>query len=197
MPQKIKVCFLGGPCTGKTSLMARLYEVLAKQGVEVSIAEEFATIDIARNGAPSLNNMPFEQIRYYFNQQLIEQNALSRSNVVLTDSPPFMCYFYALFAQRHTAENPRHKVPMADLKKAFFQDAPRYHHLYLLDREFPYEDNGIRYHSEEQAREVDGIINELVTNHPELEYKRLSGTIDERAQKVLADLFSGRVAKAS
>lgn len=177
--------------------MARLYEVLAMQGVEVAIAEEFATIDIARNGAPTLDNMPFEQIRYYFNQQLIEQNALARSNVVLTDSPPFMCYFYALFAQRHSAAAARHKVPMADLKKAFFQDAPNYHHLYLLEREFPYEDNGIRYHSEEQAREVDGIINELVTNHPELSYKRLSGSIDERAQKVLADLFPGRVAKAS
>lgn len=177
---------MGGPCTGKTTITRFVHSELARKGMPTALAMEFVTDDIKRHGPPDLDNQVFEQIRYYMNQCWEEQRAMEEGDIVLTDSPTFFSYIYALFA-RTNARSERHVLALADLERCFKQDAHRYDRIYLLRREFPYEENGVRFHTLEQAMAVDRLIEKLLTDHG-VPFTWLEGTVAERGQKVLADI---------
>lgn len=190
--QKYKVGFLGGPCTGKTTLMNSVYETLRRQGLSVGIAPEFVSEDLKINGVPSFDILPYEQLRYYMHQKRIEQQALEDVDILLTDSPVFIGYFYTLFAQENHTWPTRHQLVIDDLRRAFEADAPHYDLLYQLAREFPYEDNGIRFHTEAQARRVDDIISTGMGSQRNLNFALLRGDVPTRTRQVLADMADYR-----
>ncbi len=183
---KILVGFMGGPCTGKTTITRFVQSELSTSGAPTATAMEFVTEDIKRHGPPDLDNQVFEQVRYYMNQCWEEERAMTSADVVLTDSPTFFSYIYALFAKKN-ARSERHTLALKDLETCFKRDTHRYDKIYLLRREFPYEENGVRFHSLEQAMAVDRLIEQLLTEHG-VPFTWLEGTVAERGHKVVSDI---------
>lgn len=180
------VGFVGGPCTGKTTLANFVSEELRQRGFRVGTSREFVTEDVKRNGPPSADNLAFEHIRFYMNQCLEEQRACEGRQVVVTDCPTFLTYIYAEYGFGNS-ECPRDQLALADLREAFMRDVRRYKCLYLLRREFPYEDNGVRFHTLNQAMAVDSLIERLL-NEAGADYAWLEGTVAERAARVVGDV---------
>lgn len=180
------VGFVGGPCTGKTTLANFVSEELRQRGFRVGTSREFVTEDVKRNGPPSADNLAFEHIRFYMNQCLEEQRACEGRQVVVTDCPTFLTYIYAEYGFGNS-ECPRDQLALADLREAFMRDVRRYKCLYLLRREFPYEDNGVRFHTLNQAMAVDSLIERLL-NEAGADYAWLEGTVAERAARVVDDV---------
>lgn len=180
------VGFVGGPCTGKTTIANFVGEELRQRGLRVGVSREFVTEDVKRNGPPAGDNLAFEHVRFYLNQCLEEQRASEGRQVVVTDCPTFLTYVYAEYGFGNS-DCPRDKLALADLAEAFKRDVKRYKCLYLLRREFPYEDNGVRFHTLTQAMAVDSLIERLL-NEAGANYEWLEGTVAERAARVVSDV---------
>lgn len=179
------VGFVGGPCTGKTTIANFVTEELRQRGLRVGISREFVTEDVKRNGPPATDNLAFEHVRFYLNQCLEEKSACEGNQVVVTDCPTFLTYVYAEYGFGNS-DCPRDKLALADLREAFMRDVKRYKCLYLLRREFPYEDNGVRFHTLAQAMAVDSLLERLLTEAG-ADFQWLQGTVAERAGHVVRD----------
>ena len=180
------VGFLGGPCTGKTTLAHHVYQALTGLDVKTSWANEFVSEDIERIGPPDAAYSIYEQFRFSLMQRCKEERALRTSEVVVTDAPLLLGYAYPLLDKNFSIGG-RQQQMIADLKMLFEQDAHRYDMLYLLKRETSYEDNGIRYHTYDQALTFDKMLADMLDDLG-VRYKLLGGKPDERAKKVLLDL---------
>lgn len=180
------VGFVGGPCTGKTTIANFVSEELRQRGLRVGTSREFVTEDVKRNGPPAGDNLAFEHVRFYLNQCLEEARACEGQQVVVTDCPTFLTYVYAEYGFGNS-DCPRDQLALADLRDAFMRDVGRYKCLYLLRREFPYEDNGVRFHTLAQAMAVDSLLERLLTEAG-ANFKWLEGTVAERAARVVSDV---------
>ena len=184
--------FLGGPCTGKTTICTQLLSTLEQQGHDAGWSKEFVTDDIPVNGIPSQENLVYEQFRFNYMQRRREVDLMAKHNVVITDAPLLLGYAYAM--QKDASEYcERQQRLYEDLKMLFAEDAKNYDKLYFLSREFAYEDNGIRFHTEEQAIDFDAHLKKLLAEFG-VDYTMLSGSVDERVKQVMTELNSAKVA---
>ena len=178
--------FLGGPSTGKTTLAQSVLKVLTLQGKNAAWANEFVSEDVARIGAPTPEFYIYEQYRYVLMQYRRERKLAATHDFVLTDAPLLLGYAYAL----QNTPNPycaRQQKLREDFVTLFHQDAHNYDHLYLLNRETTFENNGIRFHSEEQSLAYDALLKSMLDDAG-VTYTFISGTVEERTHKVLADI---------
>lgn len=178
--------FLGGPCTGKTTLAQGVYDALRGAGIETAWATEFAGEDIERHGPPDAAFSIYEQFRFSLLQRRKEEVALASSDVVVTDAPLLLGYAYPLL-DRDESLSGRQQQMLPDLACLFAEDATRYDILYLLKRETTYEDNGVRYHTFEQAINFDTMLHQMLDDAG-VKYKLLGGTVPQRVAQVLKDL---------
>ena len=178
--------FLGGPCTGKTTICSNLLNTLQQQNINAGWTKEFVSDDIPVNGAPPFESLVYEQFRFNFMQRRRELEYLQKHDIVITDAPLLLGYAYAL--QNETSSYcARQQRLMQDFMPLFKEDAKNYHKLYFLSREFPYEDNGIRFHTEEQAVDFDQHLKALL-KETGIDYTLLKGSVEERVNTVLADM---------
>ena len=184
--------FLGGPCTGKTTICTTLLETMEQQGLNAGWTKEFVSDDIPVNGVPSFDFLVYEQFRFNFMQRRRELDLMAKHDIVITDAPLLLGYAYAL--QNDPSQYcARQQRLMGDLITLFKEDAKNYDQLYFLDREFAYEDNGIRFHTEEQAVDFDQHLKNLLAEHG-VKYTMLSGTVAERVSKVMKGLDNSAAA---
>lgn len=182
----ILVGFIGGPCTGKTTVSKKAYEQLQQANDSCVWVKEYAGTDIRRHGPPHSEYFLFEQLRYHLGQIWFEEEAMGTADIVLTDTPVLFQYIYGLLGSQ-AVECERQKIVMEDLRHSFERNAKRYDILYLMKREFPYELDGVRFHTEEEAKQVDILIETLLIEY-NVPFKWLTGTVQERVDQVLADL---------
>lgn len=180
------VGFLGGPCTGKTTLATAVFNALTEQGQNIAWASEFVTDDIQLNGPPHLDYYIYEQYRFLFHQSRREENALKEAPLVLTDSPLLIGYAYTLL-EKEKAVKGRQKHFIREVEALFARDKHRYEQLYLLQREAGFEDNGIRFHSEEESVAFDAFLKNMLLEH-KIPFKEVSGDVPTRTEFVLNDL---------
>lgn len=184
--------FLGGPSTGKTTLAKSVLEALTAQGENAAWANEFVSEDVARIGAPAPEFYIYEQYRYILMQRRREQKLAETHDFVLTDAPLLLGYAYALQNDPSTYCERQQKL-RKDFVTLFGEDAPNYDHLYLLKRETTFEDNGIRFHSEEQSIAYDTLLKTML-DEAGVNYTFISGNVEERTCKVLADVLKASAA---
>ena len=185
MNQKIRIALFGGPCTGKTTLADFVVQALRAQGEQAQAVAEFVSPDIGRNGPPEQANMPFEHMRYYVHQSRVEQAALQQVQVLLTDCPTPLICAYGLFNSPATTDE-RQELVLTELEALFAADIQNYDKIYLLRREFPYTENGVRYHTLEQAMAFDRLLEELFDRY-NVSWTPLAGTVAERGAQVVRD----------
>lgn len=181
------VGFLGGPSTGKTTLATAVYNALTEQGHDAAWASEFVTDDIQENGPPELDYYIYEQYRFLFHQSRREENAKLQADIVITDSPLLIGYAYTL-QKKDEATRGRQKNFIKELAALFDEDKNRYSHLYLLNREAAFEDNGVRFHSPEESVAFDELLREMLVKN-NIPFTELKGDVDTRTRLVLADIL--------
>ena len=190
MSKTLSVAFIGGPSTGKTTLAKTLADKLCQQGINAGYVKEFVTEDIQQNGIPNLANIGFEQIRFYLKQSAEENKIKADCDIAVTESPTYFSYIYALEGLAGNTDK-RQQLALDILRDYTAQDSQRYDHVFYLKRELPYEDNGIRFHTEEQAKQVDTRILDVLNNFG-VNYQVISGNVEERCAQVFAALNISR-----
>ena len=189
------IALLGGPCTGKSTLAKALHQKLQAQGINSALALEFVTADIPINGLPSREHVVYEQFRFTYHQRRIEEQAQQGADIVVTDCPVMLGCVYTML-DRARLRDRRQRAFIEEFNDIFKWEASRYSSLFLLAREFAYEDNGIRFHSEDEARRVDQLVR-MFLSEAELPYETLSGSVDARVDQIIQQLQATGVLPAT
>lgn len=186
MSKTLSIAFIGGPSTGKTTLAKTLTDKLCQQGLNAGYVKEFVTEDIQQNGVPNLANIGFEQIRFYLKQSAQENEVKAHCDYMVTESPTYFSYIYALEGLLGNTDK-RQQLALDILRDYTKQNSQRYDFVFYLKRELPYEDNGIRFHTEEQAKQVDNRILDVLESF-DINYHVVSGSVEQRCEQVLTAL---------
>jgi NadR type nicotinamide-nucleotide adenylyltransferase len=164
----IKVCFLGAPSTGKTTLA----RTLAERHSTVWMPEYGAAFWLEHNVDRRITLEQFEQIAPEHNRRE-DALTLQANRYLFCDTSPITTYVFA--KDYHGAAGPV-------LTRHALEAEKRYDLFFLCDTDIPYDDTWDR--SGEQKR--DWFQNQIIGDLAErrIPFFRVSGTIEERASQV-------------
>lgn len=167
-----KCAFLGGPGTGKTTLIKQLDVDYSMAGYISSICQDFARTYIIRYGPPE--NI-FEQFLLYEGQKQQEEE-LSYCDIIFCDNATILSYVYGLLLCDF--KNPQQVYALMKLYEWAMKDISTYE-LFYVPREFPLSWDGVIYQNEETAVRVDQKIKNFldIMNVP---YTIVSGDMETR-----------------
>lgn len=139
----------GGPGAGKSTFMANLFYRLKCKGIDVEMAPEYAKDVVWEE-----RNQYFDEQIYIFAKQLHRINRVNgKVEVCICDSPLQNSYIYL-------------KEDYPELKALIDREFARFNNLnFYVKRGNTYMENG-RLQTEEQAKDVDKQIEELLKDIP-------------------------------
>ncbi|QEK11784.1 ATP-binding protein [Crassaminicella thermophila] len=175
-----RIAVLGGPRSGKTTLIQQLYVDMKIMGYNVGYAFEYSTDYLREKG---MIESIAEQYGIYLGQKRLE-DSLSEYEYALTDYTTFVPYIYGRFMLGMKKRTKKEIEILKDLYILALEDIPKYDHIIYLPREFGYEQDGIRWQDEELAKQVDEAILMFLKSE-NIPYVEITGTTKERAKKVL------------
>jgi hypothetical protein len=147
MKDTLLINLFGGPGTGKSTMMARLFSELKFDNIDCEMAPEYAK-DLVWEGSDNL--LRTQQLHLLGEQHRRINRLNGKVSVAITDCPLIN---FALFIP------PTHQVLNALLN----EEANVFRHVnILLKRVKPYNPNG-RYQTEDQAREMDNKLRVILT----------------------------------
>lgn len=144
----VVINLFGGPGCGKSTIAAELFAILKKQGYEVELVTEYAKDKVWEESYKTLEN----QI-YVFSKQLHRMWRLKdKVEFIITDSPLPLSIIYD-------------KDNNEDLKNLIITTFNSFNNINIvINRSTVYNQNG-RYQNEEQAKEIDNQIREMLVSH--------------------------------
>ena len=146
----------GGPGTGKSTLMAKLFAALKETGYEVEMSHEYVKDLVWEESYKKIEN----QIYIFGKQHNRSYRLLKKIRIIITDSPLLNSIVY------YSGNNPHFKDMVMWEYKAMNNIG-----LYL-ERSFDYNANG-RYQNLEQAKEVDRNYKKLLVEN-DIEHTTIS-----------------------
>jgi hypothetical protein len=141
--RSLVVNLYGGPGTGKSTTAAELFALLKRKDFNAELATEYAK-DIVWEGRGYLLS---DQIYIFAKQNRKLMRLYGKVDIVVTDSPLLLCYFYS--NNPHILALIQEEVKKAD------------HLHFFLMREKSYNPKG-RYQTESQACEIDSRIKQML-----------------------------------
>jgi nicotinamide riboside kinase len=174
---KVNIAIAGGPCTGKSTLAARLYSQLKVDGFDYDlIMEECKKMKVLFGTFRS----PFE--RFYFWRIQERQELLSNAeNGFITDKPLFQYYAQV----RQFAFEPRDKLALKELYDMCTELDKRYNLIIMAKNpcEIEYKKTNTRVSDEPAARERHEIIYNLVNHLWPEKLLLINGSLEERLEQ--------------
>ena len=175
MPEIHKIVITGGPCGGKTSALTRIQTALSHLGYTVLVVPETATALISGGVAPWTcgSNEEYQKCQMTMQMQkerVFEQAAATMSN----DKILIVCDRGAMDNKAYmTDEEFAHVLDYLGVNEAELRDSyDAVFHLVTAakgaEEFYTLENNGARYETVEQARELDDKFIEAWTGHPHL-----------------------------
>jgi nicotinamide riboside kinase len=186
---KINIAIAGGPCTGKSTLAARLYSALKMEGFDYDLVFEECRKRKKEFGAFS---SPFERF-YFWRIQEREELRSNAENGFITDKPLFHYYCQA----KQFSQNPRDEMAVLELYRMCLELKNRYDLIIIAKDpyEISYKNDNSRGSIESIARERHKIIHNLV-NHlwPEKIFL-IEGSLEDRLGQSVDKIKSMHCAK--
>lgn len=148
IPEPLVVNFLAGPGAGKSTMAAAVFSELKLAGMNAELVTEFAK-DITWEG----NSGALQCQPYITGTQIwrVERAVLGGAKVIVTDSPVILGAAYV------RPEDPMYEVCLREHYKHANMN-------FLVARTKKYSQVG-RSHTEEQARELDGKIRDILSSN--------------------------------
>lgn len=178
---KRKIAIGGGPSSGKTTMAKSVSIKLNNEfGASTSDVVEYATSFIQKSQRiPTFN----DQVLICSKQSDRERAVASTANLVLSDSPIFLSYIYGLRGLAQLGATPETDYAIKALYKRSVESLSTYDKVILL-KTLEYKENGVRYHSFDQSKEIYNEIKNFVVNHGynkkigEYDYTSIDNIID-------------------
>ena len=180
---KTNIAIAGGPCTGKSTLAARLFAELKERGVDYDLVPEESR---KLRGEFGSCRSPFDRL-YLWRQQEREELRSRATGGFITDAPLFHYYVKA----RQYSQEPRDDLAVRELFRMCLEIGDRYQMIVLADdpEEIPYCNDQSRVGSKERSREQHRLIRAFVEL---FHYERLllvRGSVAERLATVLKTII--------
>lgn len=171
-----KCAFLGGPGTGKTTLIKQLDVDFSMAGYLSSSCMDFARSYIIRYGPP---RTIFEQFLLYEGQKQSEAE-LSHCDIIFCDNATILNYVYGLLLCDFKSR--QQVYALMKLYEWAMKDLPEYE-IFYIPREFPLHSDGVIYQNEEMAAVVDQKIKSFL-DMMNVPYTVITGDLASRIQQV-------------
>lgn len=164
----IRIGLVGAPSAGKSSAAADVFVHCKRSGVTVELVSEVAREEINKGW----------KIKSIAEQVIINQKQREREDIIpdeidvmITDSPAFLTYYYALWNTTSASEE---NMIMPWLYSEFLKDITRYDKIYYLNRVKPYVKDGTRVQSEEESDQIGTHLKTLLEMH-HVEFEEIDG----------------------
>ena len=168
----IKIALVAGPGSGKSTSAADVFVHCKRSGITVELIQEVAREEI--NKGWSIKSIA-EQFIINRKQREREDIIPSEIDVMITDSPTFLTYYYALWNTEYPSDE---TLIMSELYIDFLKDITRYDKIVFLNRVKQYVKDGTRSQTEEESNEIGIHLKALLDMH-HVNYVELNG--DESA----------------
>jgi nicotinamide riboside kinase len=168
----IKIGLVASPGSGKSTTAADVFVRCKRKGISVELIQEAAREEI--NKGWKLKHIA-EQFNILRKQREKEDIVPTEIDVVITDSPTYLTYYYALV----NCEDPTEEVyVLSEMYSNFIMDLNRYDCVAFLNRVKPYVQDGTRAQTEAESDEISVHLKALLDMH-KVDYFELDG--DESA----------------
>lgn len=172
----IKIALVGCPGSGKSTCAADIFVQCKKNGITAELVQEYARILI--NSGWEISNVA-EQFIVNINQRRKEDIIPEEIEVMITDSPAFLSYYYACRNIKSRSDN----FALVEMYKQFLADLSRYDYIFFLNRVKDYVVDGTRIQTEEESDEIALQLKALLDMHHVI-YHELDGN-DSAVQSIM------------
>jgi len=182
-----KICFIGAPSTGKSTLAGVLAEKLKLDGYKTELVREFARDFIVEHGEIKKAE---DQIFIAQGQKQREKEAIQKNpQFIICDCAVFLALVYASLFKPETESNKEilnYKNVLKKIDKEIRGEIMGYHHVFFLPPELPAEEDGVRLYTD-KIFEISDKIKEFLV-YQKIDHLEISGDIESRALKVFEAL---------
>lgn len=177
-----KICFIGGPSTGKSTLAKFLTEELIKNNHSAELVGEFARDYIIEHG--SIKG-PEDQLFIHRGQKEKEEAACGKNpEFVVCDVPSFLSHIYLHFLSDGIIDEKETKE-LERIEKELWHNSDgeidSYDFVFFLPPEIPPEQDGVRLFTD-KVGEISDRIKKFLNTH-NIKHYELRGSVQERADQ--------------
>lgn len=170
----VVINLLGGSGLGKSTTAALLFGELKLNGVHSELVREFVKEWAWQGRKPR----PEDQTEIYETQKAREQDLYGKVDIIVTDSPLYLCAVYQKF---YTGSDPIAEEVFRHYAESL--DSGVRHINILLKRNKPFDPRG-RYETEDQAKQVDSFLEEYL-KAKDVPYVTVTSNDKQRVQDII------------
>lgn len=179
-----KICFVGGPSTGKSTLAKHVADELTKKNYSAELVGEFARDYIIEHGPIK---GPGDQLHIVRGQKEKERMACSHNpEFIVCDVPTFLSQVYFHFLNDGIIDEKEAKI-LEKIEKELWSEIKdeihSYDFVFFLPPELSPEEDGVRLYTD-QIENISNRIDKFLHSH-DIKHHELRGTVQNRAAKAL------------
>lgn len=184
-----KICFVGAPSTGKSTIAKVLAKKLKNDGYTVEIAREYARDFIFEN--KEVKGVDDQLLIAKGQKQREEEAAANNSDFVICDCAVFLSYVYASLhepAEKDSVKDLKYRQVLKEIEKEIGSAFWGYDFVFFLPPEIPVENDGVRLYTD-KILEISEKIKNLLAEK-KVDYFEVGGNVNERLVKIMEKLMT-------
>jgi nicotinamide riboside kinase len=173
-----KICIVGAPCVGKSTLIKPLSE-------KINCTPTYSRLNQTRQEL--FNNKGFEELT---DSELIEVgtkaimnriNIEKKQKILLSEGGIFYDYSWMIFASKNILKK---ELDFSYIEKIILKGIKQYNLILFIPIEFEFKERNKPYDSKETQKEIDKILKEIL-NKFNIKYLTITGKVEDRLNSIL------------